>query len=91
MQPIGLAIKRPMKKYANWLLGELMLIHQCIECGKVSINRLAADDDIQTIFEVFERSLGLDQQTEIQLEECGIKALKASDIHLVRSQLLGRN
>src|SRR5512139_2755149 len=45
MRPVGLTLKRSRDKYGGQAAGELMLVHQCSECGKLSINRIAADDD----------------------------------------------
>lgn len=65
-----------------------MLLHQCSECGAVSINRLAADDDIDTLIEVYESSLEISVKTKTCLEEMGIHLLDAGDIKIIRSQLL---
>jgi|WetSurMetagenome_2_1015567.scaffolds.fasta_scaffold156585_2 hypothetical protein len=56
MQPLGLTIKKTRNKYSP-TGGELMLIHRCTECGKLSINRIAADDDAERIWEMYEKSL----------------------------------
>ena len=45
MRPIGLTMKKSRNKYQIKSRGELMLIHECIECRTLSINRIAADDD----------------------------------------------
>ena len=58
MRPVGLSLKWVDKKYGFNKPGELMLIHRCEECGKVSLNRIAADDDNQAILVVFRTSLG---------------------------------
>jgi CRISPR/Cas system CSM-associated protein Csm3 (group 7 of RAMP superfamily) len=89
MRPIGLTLKNVRKKYQTAKHGELMLIHQCVDCGHVSINRIATDDAPETVFEVFEGSFELDTLTRIQLEEEGIKALETADINIVRTQLFG--
>src|SRR5512135_2552693 len=52
MRPVGLALKKTAKKYGP-RLGELILVHLCLECGKVSINRIAADDLADTLYELF--------------------------------------
>ncbi len=65
MRPVGLALKRVNKKYGSPKAGELMLVHACSECGKVSLNRLAADDDPQAVLETFEASLALDPHVQI--------------------------
>lgn len=57
MRPVGLTLKRTGKKYHAETSGELMLIHECAECGKLSINRIAADDLAERVLEVFARSL----------------------------------
>ena len=90
MQPIGLTVKKTHKKYGAGQ-GELMLIHQCTECGKLSLNRIAADDDAGLVFEAFERSTRLDTETHDQLASRGITALKAGDACLVRTRLFGMN
>lgn len=90
MDPIGLTIKRTAKKYARENQGELMLIHQCTGCGKVSINRIAADDIPQVIYEVFEDSFNLDQQDRKLLESAGIRILSVKESSIVQTRLFGR-
>ena len=45
MVAIGLTFKKVSKRYPGEGQGELMLIHRCTGCGKISINRIAADDN----------------------------------------------
>jgi hypothetical protein len=87
MRPVGLALKRSNKKYAG--LGELLLIHLCEECGRVSLNRMAADDDPDLVFEVYTRSFALDASARIYLCKSGVEVLQAEDVHLVKAQLFG--
>ena len=89
MQPIGLTMKRGRNKYGAETCGELMLIHRCSECGKLSINRIAADDLIERLMDIFWASLGLDSPTQYQLEGCEIRLLQGDDVKLVISQLHG--
>lgn len=89
MKPIGLTLKRTRKKYANSSAGEIMLIHACQGCGKVSICRIAADDHAETIWQLFESSLEMDAHTRSQLEESGVQTLTAGDGQIVRRQLYG--
>jgi hypothetical protein len=106
MRPVGLALKRVKKKYRPEnpgpenpgpenpgveKSGELLLVHFCDECGKVSLNRLAADDDSQALLETFEASLALEQPIQAALRENGIITLQAGDFHLIRARLFGRN
>jgi DNA-directed RNA polymerase subunit RPC12/RpoP len=89
MRPLGLTLKRSPKKYRRPVSGELMLVHVCIDCGKAALNRIAADDDVETLLETFERSLGLDHRTRSSLVDSGVRLLALSDGELVRAGLLG--
>ncbi len=91
MQPIGLTLKRAGKKYGNPVQGELMLVHRCVECEKVSINRIAADDNNRTVMEIFECSLDLDGQTRARIAKGGVQMLGPSDLAVVRARLFGRS
>ena len=89
MQPIGLTRKPAHNKYVCCQLGELMLIHRCSDCGKLSINRLAADDQSDIIAHIYRASLGLDEGTLQCLDEAGIHPLLGRDEFAVVSQLYG--
>ena len=91
MRPIALTLKKTAKKYSSAWQGELMLVHICDECGKPSINRIAADDDIAALLEVLGRSGGLGKSTKSTLTQSGIAILEAGDLAAVREQLYGRN
>lgn len=88
MRPIGLSLKRIFKKYGPGR-GELMLVHQCTGCGKLSLNRLAADDDVGRVMEIFEASFGLGTSLCTLLAEEGILLLGADDRAGVEQQLFG--
>lgn len=90
MQPVGLSIKQTRKKYGLASLGELLLIHRCVECGKVSMNRIAADDDAALIYEIYLGSRFFDAQMKSILETSGIHPLDPSDYEIVQTQLFGR-
>jgi predicted RNA-binding Zn-ribbon protein involved in translation (DUF1610 family) len=90
MKPIGLTAKQTYNKYHRIQPGELMLIHACVECGKVSINRIAADDNPQSMLDVFEGIVNLDASLKFLLEKDGIQALKNSDRELVHARLFGK-
>lgn len=91
MKPLGLTFKRSRNKYARREDGELMLIHQCQVCGKISINRIAADDVAETLMEVFEASHGLDLDVRSRLERGGVRVLQAGEYGFVARQLHGAN
>jgi hypothetical protein len=89
MQPIGLTIKFTRKKYGP-TRGELMLIHSCKECNRLSINRIAADDDPQMVFTVFEDSFCLSLSRRARLDTDKIFVLDAADRDMVHVQLFGQ-
>jgi len=89
MEPIGLTVKQRQKKYGSGRNGELMLIHHCSECGKLSINRVAADDLTERLMEVFHTSTGMDSTSQHKLEASGIRLLQEVDNILVIHQLHG--
>ena len=88
MKPIGLTLKRSRNKYQPEPNGELMLVHACVDCTAVSINRIAADDDPETILSVFESSLYVDQDDFY--DQQGIVMLDMKDVEVVHAQLFGQ-
>ena len=89
MKPVGLTMKIGRNKYQRDGGGELMLIHQCTDCGTLSINRIAADDDSEIVLAVFEASLRLGYQIHILCQENGITMLETKDTKFVYTQLYG--
>jgi hypothetical protein len=88
MQPIALTFKQTRKKYGPGR-GELMLVHACIECEAVSINRIAADDDLQRLVAVFEGSFHLGTLQRARLDDEDIHILDADERRMVHMQLFG--
>ncbi len=91
MKPIGLTLKRQSKKYARFDQGELMIVHRCEDCGKIALNRIAADDDNEAIVAIYQNSIRLDGQTQRLLAEDGITLLGVTDKQIVEWRLFGRN
>ena len=91
MKPIGLTLKRTSKKYSCADEGELMIIHLCEDCGRIAINRIAADDDAEALAAVYQNSLQLDGYVRHLSDENGITFLGAADKHLVTWRLFGQN
>lgn len=91
MRPIGVTLKRTRKKYGMAQYGELMLIHRCEDCGRLSVNRIAADDDANLIYELYRVALQLDSQTRAELEASDINALSEEQEWIVRAQLFGKS
>jgi hypothetical protein len=88
MQPVALTTKRSRNKYGQGR-GELMLAHLCTDCGDVSINRVAADDDTGTMLEVFNLSLVLPIRIRVLLLDNGIDILSSEEKPVLQLQLFG--
>lgn len=84
MLPIGLTLKR--EGFARF--GELMLIHVCQTCLKISINRIAADDSTDEIMTVFKNSQELSEKDLLMLENNEMQLL--ADKKEVEIQLFGK-
>ena len=92
MEPIGLTFKRERPdKYHPEEKGELMIVHRCLFCGKISANRIAADDDPKIILSLIEKSSVLNKDTLIALEENGIKLASENDLEEIKTQLFGHD
>jgi len=59
MDPAGLIFKQESDSP-----GELMIVHRCLKCGRVSKNRVAGDDQAESIIKVFEKSLAREKRDE---------------------------
>lgn len=78
MEPIGLTLKHE----GFGRMGELMLVHKCHGCGKLSINRIARDDLEHILLHIFEQSLLLDDHYRERLARRGIDLMdNSSEIH----------
>lgn len=92
MEPIGLTFKQVgLDKWGKEKQGELMIIHECCGCDKISINRVSGADDPKKILEVLENSKNLSQSAKDKLEEAGIKLLTEKDLTEVKIQLYGKS
>ena len=84
MEPLGLTFKREgwdkfTKKPKQ---GEIMVVHHCLRCGKISINRIAADDQPEEIIKIL-------QTNKLPKDLINIKLLKKQDLKAVKKQLFG--
>ena len=85
MKPIGLTFKHEGQAKQ----GELMLVHECAGCGKLSINRIARDDGDDNLLQLFAWSCQ-DDQLALRLETQGVRLLQTGDEREVRVQLFGQ-
>lgn len=74
MQAIGLAWKSSPNKYGT-TNGELMIVHRCDECDAVSINRIAADDNLDKLVNLFEETIKMENRREELMWKSGIQLL----------------
>ncbi len=87
MRPVALTLKRSRNKYR--LGGELMVVHVCVECAALSINRIAADDDAEKLMAVLQESFSLSQTIQMLMDKSGIRLLGTESMGLVQRQLFG--
>lgn len=88
MQPLALTPKRSRNRYGH-SRGELMLVHQCSDCGDLSINRIAADDDAHALLGIFSASLTLPARTRDLFRSNGIDILPPEGLPQLQLQLFG--
>ena len=66
-----------------------MLIHECVDCNSLSINRIAADDDPESIISVFQSSLMHGHHQRFKQEDIEMLGVRQSKI--VYEQLYGQS
>jgi hypothetical protein len=86
MRPIGLTFR--IERFDR--RGEIMLIHACTGCGRISINRIAADDLDTEIVGVFDASLAMDESLRRRILGQGILPAMRSDGREIQRQLFGK-
>ncbi|PIP15278.1 hypothetical protein COS51_00440 [Candidatus Roizmanbacteria bacterium CG03_land_8_20_14_0_80_36_21] len=94
MEPLGITLKQAgFDKYGRSRRGELMLIHHCTnkDCNKISINRIAGDDNPESILRVFEGSQTIDDNLREEITKAGIRLLTESDRKKIKTQLFGKS
>ncbi|MDO8638304.1 MAG: RNHCP domain-containing protein [Candidatus Daviesbacteria bacterium] len=92
MEPIGLTFKKEgLDKYGKERQGEIMVIHVCPQDQKISINRIAGDDDPKIILKVFQNSQNLDSKMKEKLKNSGINLLDKQDKPEILRQLTGKS
>ena len=92
MEPIGLTFKKEgLDKWGKEKQGEIMVIHKCPKDQKISINRIAGDDDPEIILKIFQNSQNLDPEIKKNLKRSGIGLLEKKDKTEVQKQLFGKS
>ncbi len=91
MKPIALTFKKEgEKRNYGKRQGELMIIHECQKCAKISINRIAGDDNPDSIIKIFNNSLNITEQKEKSLKKQDIQVLIKKDKQEMLNQLFGK-
>lgn len=85
MRPVGLTFRIE----GNAKRGEIMLIHACSWCPKISINRIARDDGEQEILSIFEGSMHIPGELKARIEAGEIYLADAADKRTLLDQLFG--
>ena len=92
MQPVAIALKDyRINSFTNKGSGELMVIHQCLNCGKISPNRIAGDDNEYQILSLLKESINLNTDITIQLKNMGLEPITTSNKEEALISLLGIN
>jgi hypothetical protein len=85
MEPIGLTFKHEGMNR----VGEIMLIHACTHCSRISINRIARDDLESMVLEIFTVSQDMSIEQKLRISQQDIYMLAAVDTDEVTRQLFG--
>jgi hypothetical protein len=90
MKPIGLTLNNPRTNlHTGRTGGELMVVHQCLGCGKISCNRIAGDDNSHAVICLLDDSNSLDEETITRLACQGIRLLTQEDKGEILTALYG--
>lgn len=91
MKPIGLMFKHSeVNPFTGRTSGDLMIIHECAYCGKISGNRISGDDCAHIILAVLDESLSIGDSLRARLANSGMYMLTHADTDEVRTALFGR-
>lgn len=92
MEPVALAFKNyEINPFTNRGSGELMLIHQCVNCGQISPNRIAGDDNEYQILSILEDSFNLDTHLISKIKNLRINIITPEKKEEVLISLFGIN
>lgn len=92
MEPIGLTFKHGgFDKYGNERSKDVMLVHLCTGCAQININRIAGDDSIHGVFDIFEKSLSMDMNLRDVIAQGGVHLLGAKDARHLQISLYGKS
>jgi hypothetical protein len=93
MKPVGITFKQEgIDRYGKVKQGEIMIVHVCsnTECAKISINRIAGDDNPQEILSILKQSELLPDKLKKYIKDQGIILAKRKNETQVKIQLFGK-
>lgn len=91
MEPIALTFKAVgIDRYGKEQRGEIMIVHECLKCGKISINRIAADDNPDEIIKLLDLSITINENTKSKLKLLGINISGEEDREEIKHQIFGK-
>lgn len=92
MKPIALAFKDyELNPFTNRGSGELMIVHQCVNCNHISPNRIAGDDNEYQILSILEDSFNLDASLINKVKNLEINIITPENKEEVLISLFGIN
>ena len=90
MEPIGLTLKElTYNPFTQRTSGELMVVHLCLNCDRISCNRIAGDDNSHVIVCLLEKPSNLSGAIISKLTNQNIRLLTQSDKRKVLTILYG--
>jgi DNA-directed RNA polymerase subunit RPC12/RpoP len=91
MRPIGLTTKTArIDKWGQEIKGEIMIIHECNRCGKISLNRILAEDESSEVIKVFETGIKMDGDKKEELKKKDIVVLEEKNREEIEKQIFGK-
>lgn len=92
MKPIAITFKDyEINPFTNRGGGELMVVHECVNCGKLSPNRIAGDDNEYQILHILKESLCLSENMAMKLRNMGLELITGKNKEEALISLLGIN
>lgn len=92
MKPIAIAFKDyEVNPFTDRGGGELMIVHLCLNCGKLSPNRIAGDDSEYQIICVLKESLCLNEDIAMKLENMELELITNKNKEEALISLMGIN
>lgn len=80
-----------MNQFTGRTSGELMIVHRCINCGHISCNRIAGDDNNYSIICLLNSSENIRSDISNAIQQLNITLLTQNDSEEVLISIYGYN